>query len=238
MALLEISNLVAGYGAVPVLRDLSLQVDEHEAVALVGANAAGKTTLLRTISGIIPAKSGSIKLAGRELIGLPSHEIAAAGVIQVAEGRQLFPEMSVLENLELGAMASADAWTGRAAMIERVIALFPRVGERLTQRAGTMSGGEQQQVAIGRALMARPAVLLVDEPSAGLSPVLVQTVFRALREIHAAGTTILLVEQNVPLSLRLAERAYVIELGRVVLAGTGAEILANPHVQAAYLGRS
>jgi len=238
MALLEISNLVAGYGAVPVLRDLSLQVDEHEAVALVGANAAGKTTLLRTISGIIPAKSGSIKLAGRELIGLPSHEIAAAGVIQVAEGRQLFPEMSVLENLELGAMASADAWTGRAAMIERVIALFPRVGERLTQPAGTMSGGEQQQVAIGRALMARPAVLLVDEPSAGLSPVLVQTVFRALREIHAAGTTILLVEQNVPLSLRLAERAYVIELGRVVLAGTGAEILANPHVQAAYLGRS
>jgi len=238
MALLEISNLVAGYGAVSVLRDLSLQVDEHEAVALVGANAAGKTTLLRTISGIIPAKSGSIKLAGRELIGLPSHEIAAAGVIQVAEGRQLFPEMSVLENLELGAMASADAWTGRAAMIERVIALFPRVGERLTQRAGTMSGGEQQQVAIGRALMARPAVLLVDEPSAGLSPVLVQTVFRALREIHAAGTTILLVEQNVPLSLRLAERAYVIELGRVVLAGTGAEILANPHVQAAYLGRS
>jgi len=238
MALLEISNLVAGYGAVSVLRDLSLQVDEHEAVALVGANAAGKTTLLRTISGIIPAKSGSIKLAGRELIGLPSHEIAAAGVIQVAEGRQLFPEMSVLENLELGAMASADAWTGRAAMIERVIALFPRVGERLTQPAGTMSGGEQQQVAIGRALMARPAVLLVDEPSAGLSPVLVQTVFRALREIHAAGTTILLVEQNVPLSLRLAERAYVIELGRVVLAGTGAEILANPHVQAAYLGRS
>jgi branched-chain amino acid transport system ATP-binding protein len=238
MALLEISNLVAGYGAVSVLRDLSLQVDEHEAVALVGANAAGKTTLLRTISGIVPAKSGSIKLAERELIGLPSHEIAAAGVIQVAEGRQLFPEMTVLENLELGAMASADAWTGRAAMIERVIALFPRVGERLTQRAGTMSGGEQQQVAIGRALMARPAVLLVDEPSAGLSPVLVQTVFRALREIHAAGTTILLVEQNVPLSLRLAERAYVIELGRVVLAGTGAEILANPHVQAAYLGRS
>ncbi len=238
MALLEISNLVAGYGAVSVLRDLSLHVDEHEAVALVGANAAGKTTLLRTISGIIPVKSGSIKLAGRELIGLPSHEIAAAGVIQVAEGRQLFPEMSVLENLELGAMASANAWTGRAAMIERVIALFPRVGERLTQRAGTMSGGEQQQVAIGRALLARPAVLLVDEPSAGLSPVLVQTVFRALREIHASGTTILLVEQNVPLSLRLAERAYVIELGRVVLAGTGAEILANPHVQAAYLGRS
>jgi branched-chain amino acid transport system ATP-binding protein len=238
MALLEISNLVAGYGGVPVLHDLSLHVDEHEAVALVGANAAGKTTLLRTISGIIPARSGSIRVAGRELVGLPSHDIARAGLIQVAEGRQLFPEMTVFENLELGAMASTDAWERRSEMIDRVVALFPRVGERMTQRAGTMSGGEQQQVAIGRALMARPAVLLVDEPSAGLSPVLVQAVFRALREIHAAGTTILLVEQNVPLSLRLAQRAYVIELGRVVLEGTGAEILANPHVQAAYLGQA
>jgi branched-chain amino acid transport system ATP-binding protein len=238
MALLEISNLVAGYGGVSVLRDLSLHVNEREAVALVGANAAGKTTLLRTISGIVPARAGSIKLAGRELVGLPSHEIARAGIVQVAEGRQLFPEMTVLENLELGAMASADAWARRTAMIERVVALFPRVGERLAQRAGTMSGGEQQQVAIARALMARPTVLLVDEPSAGLSPVLVQAVFRALREIHAEGTTILLVEQNVPLSLRLAQRAYVIELGRVVLEGTGAEVLANPHVQAAYLGRA
>jgi len=238
MALLEISGLDAGYGAVSVLRDLELRVMESEAVALVGANAAGKTTLLRTISGIVLARAGSIRLAGRELVGLGSHEIARAGIVQVPEGRQLFPEMSVLENLELGAMVSTEAWSGRAAMIERVVGLFPRVGERLAQRAGTMSGGEQQQVAIGRALMARPKVLLVDEPSAGLSPVLVQTVFRALREIHAEGTTLLLVEQNVPLSLRLAQRAYVIELGRVVLEGTGAELLANPHVQAAYLGRA
>ncbi|HEV8469023.1 MAG TPA: ABC transporter ATP-binding protein [Candidatus Limnocylindria bacterium] len=238
MPLLEISGLVAGYGAVSVLHDLALHVDEHEAVALVGANAAGKTTLLRTISGIVPARAGSIRLGGRELLGLGSHEIAAAGIVQVAEGRQLFPEMSVLENLELGAMASSEAWSGRAAMIERVIRLFPRVGERLAQWAGTMSGGEQQQVAIGRALMARPKILLVDEPSAGLSPLLVQAVFRALKEIHAEGTTILLVEQNVPLSLRLAQRAYVIELGRVVLEGTGTELLANPHVQAAYLGRA
>jgi branched-chain amino acid transport system ATP-binding protein len=237
-SLLEISGLVAGYGAVSVLHDLALHVKQHEAVALVGANAAGKTTLLRTISGIVPARAGSIRLEGRELIGLGSHEIAAAGIVQVAEGRQLFPEMSVLENLELGAMASSEAWSGRAEMMARVIALFPRVGERLGQRAGTMSGGEQQQVAIGRALMARPKILLVDEPSAGLSPLLVQTVFRALREIHAEGTTILLVEQNVPLSLRLAQRAYVIELGRVVLEGTGKELLANPHVQAAYLGRA
>jgi branched-chain amino acid transport system ATP-binding protein len=238
MPLLEISGLVAGYGAVSVLHELALHVDEHEAVALVGANAAGKTTLLRTISGIVPARAGSIRLGGRELLGLGSHEIAAAGIVQVAEGRQLFPEMSVLENLELGAMASSEAWSGRAAMIERVIRLFPRVGERLAQWAGTMSGGEQQQVAIGRALMARPKILLVDEPSAGLSPLLVQAVFRALKEIHAEGTTILLVEQNVPLSLRLAQRAYVIELGRVVLEGTGTELLANPHVQAAYLGRA
>ena len=238
MPLLAVSGLVAGYGALSVLHDLALHVDEHEAVAIVGANAAGKTTLLRTISGIVPARAGSIRLGGRELLGLGSHEIAAAGILQVAEGRQLFPEMSVLENLELGAMASSEAWSGRAAMLERVIGLFPRVGERLAQRAGTMSGGEQQQVAIGRALMARPKILLVDEPSAGLSPLLVQAVFRALREIHAEGTTILLVEQNVPLSLRLAQRAYVIELGRVVLEGTGAELLANPHIQAAYLGRA
>jgi branched-chain amino acid transport system ATP-binding protein len=237
-ALLEVVGLVAGYGTVTILRELSLHVDEGEAVALVGANAAGKTSLLRTISGIVPARAGSVRLAGRELAGLPSHEIARAGIVQVPEGRQLFPEMTVRENLELGAMASTAAWAGRAAMLDRVVALFPRVGERLAQRAGTMSGGEQQQVAIGRALMARPKVLLVDEPSAGLSPVLVQAVFRALREIHAAGTTILLVEQNVPLSLRLAQRAYVIELGRVTLEGTGPELLANPHVQAAYLGRA
>jgi branched-chain amino acid transport system ATP-binding protein len=237
-ALLEVAGVVAGYGTVTILRELSLHVDEGEAVALVGANAAGKTSLLRTISGIVPARAGSVRLAGRELAGLPSHEIARAGIVQVPEGRQLFPEMTVRENLELGAMASTAAWAGRAAMLDRVVALFPRVGERLAQRAGTMSGGEQQQVAIGRALMARPKVLLVDEPSAGLSPVLVQAVFRALREIHAAGTTILLVEQNVPLSLRLAQRAYVIELGRVTLEGTGPELLANPHVQAAYLGRA
>jgi branched-chain amino acid transport system ATP-binding protein len=238
MALLEITGLVAGYGSVNVLREIGLHVDRGEAVALVGANAAGKTTLLRAISGIVPVRAGSIRLEGRELAGRPSHEIAREGIVQVAEGRQLFPEMTVRENLELGAMPTAEAWAGRATMLERVVGLFPRVGERLAQRAGTMSGGEQQQVAIARALMARPKVLLVDEPSAGLSPLLVQAVFKALREIHAEGTTILLVEQNVPLSLRLAQRAYVIELGRVVLEGTGTELLNNPHVQAAYLGRA
>jgi branched-chain amino acid transport system ATP-binding protein len=235
MRLLEIEGVSAGYGSVPVLHDITLHVDEGEAVALVGANAAGKTTLLRTINGIIRATSGAIRLAGRDITALPPHDITRTGIAQVAEGRQLFPEMSVRENLELGAMATEDSWLGRAAMLERVVAIFPRLGERMGQHAGTMSGGEQQQVAIARALMARPKVLLVDEPSAGLSPVLVQQVFRALRDIHAAGTTILLVEQNVPLSLRLAQRAYVIELGRVTLEGTGAELLADPHVREAYL---
>ena len=235
MSLLEVERLASGYGQVQVLRELSLHVDEGEAVALVGANAAGKTTLLRTINGIVRPMSGRVRFGGRDITGLAPHEITRVGIAQVAEGRQLFPEMTVLENLELGAMATPEAWAGRAEMRDRVVALFPRVGERLEQHAGTMSGGEQQQVAIGRALMARPRLLLIDEPSAGLSPVLVKHVFRALREIHAAGTTILLVEQNVPLSLRLAQRAYVIELGRVTLEGTGAQLLADPHVREAYL---
>jgi branched-chain amino acid transport system ATP-binding protein len=233
--LLEIERLSAGYGPVQVLREVTLHVDEGESVALVGANAAGKTTLLRTITGIVRATSGRIHLAGRDVTALPPHDIARTGIAQVAEGRQLFPDMSVLENLELGAMATPEAWAGREEMRARVALLFPRIGERLEQRAGTMSGGEQQQVAIARALMARPKLLLVDEPSAGLAPVLVQQVFRALREIHAAGTTVLLVEQNVPLSLRLAQRAYVIELGRVTLEGTGEQLLADPHVREAYL---
>ena len=235
MRLLEIEGVSAGYGAVPVLHDITLHVDEGEAVALVGANAAGKTTLLRTINGIIRATSGAIRLAGRDITALPPHDITRTGIAQVAEGRQLFPDMSVRENLELGAMATNESWSRRGTTLDYVIGVFPRLGERMSQHAGTMSGGEQQQVAIARALMARPKVLLVDEPSAGLSPVLVQQVFRALRDIHATGTTILLVEQNVPLSLRLAQRAYVIELGRVTLEGTGAELLADPHVREAYL---
>ena len=235
MNLLEIAGLTAGYGPVEILHGVSLHVAEGEAVALVGANAAGKTTLLRAITGILPATSGTVRLADRDVTALPPHDITRVGIAQVAEGRQLFPDMSVRENLELGAMATPEAWAGRDEMLRRVVALFPRVGERLAQHAGTMSGGEQQQVAIGRALMARPRLLLVDEPSAGLAPVLVQQVFRALREIHAAGTTILLVEQNVPLSLRLAQRAYVLELGRITLEGTGEQLLADPHVREAYL---
>lgn len=235
MRLLEIEHLSSGYGTVQVLREVSLHVDEGEAVALVGANAAGKTTLLRTINGIVRPTSGAVRLAGRDITRHAPEDIARAGIAQVAEGRQLFPDMTVRENLELGAMATPRAWVGRAEMLRRVVELFPRVGERLDQSAGTMSGGEQQQVAIARALMAQPRLLLVDEPSAGLAPVLVQQVFRALREIHASGTTVLLVEQNVPLSLRLAQRAYVIELGRITLEGTGEQLLTDPHVREAYL---
>ncbi len=235
-ALLEVRDLVAGYGAVRVLHGVSFDVAEREAVALVGANAAGKTTLLRALMGIVPPRGGSARLLGQELVGMRPHEVTALGVAQVAEGRQLFPEMTVRENLELGAMASATSWAKRADTMERVCVIFPRVRERLEQHAGTMSGGEQQQVAIARALMARPRLLLVDEPSAGLAPVLVQAVFRALRDVHQEGVAILLVEQNVPLSLRLAQRGYVIELGRVVLEGTGERLLADPHVREAYLG--
>lgn len=236
MSLLEVRDLTAGYGSVRILHGISFDVGEQESVALIGANAAGKTTLLRALAGIVPISGGSVRFAGTPIQRLAPHQIGRFGIAQVAEGRQLFPEMSVRENLELGAMAGADAWERRADTLERVCALFPRVRERLAQHAGTMSGGEQQQVAIARALMARPRLLLVDEPSAGLAPVLVQAVFKALREIHAEGVAILLVEQNVPLSLRLAQRGYVIELGRVVLEGTGRELLADPHVKEAYLG--
>ncbi len=237
MSLLEVRDLVAGYGSVTVLHGVSFDVEDGGSVALVGANAAGKTTLLRSLMGIVPSRGGSVRFAGTEIGRLRPHEIAPLGIAQVAEGRQLFPEMTVRENLELGAMASGEAWAGRADTLERVCTIFPRVRERLEQAAGTMSGGEQQQVAIARALMSRPRLLLVDEPSAGLAPVLVQAVFRALREVHSEGVAILLVEQNVPLSLRLAQRGYVIELGRIVLAGTGAELLVDPHVKEAYLGR-
>ena len=235
-ALLEIDGVHAGYGGTSVLQGVSLRIAEGEAVAIVGANAAGKTTLLKTIGGIVRPTAGSIRFGRTELAGLRPHEIAARGVVAVAEGRQLFPEMTVRENLELGAMATPEAWDARATTLERMLALFPRLGERLAQHAGTMSGGEQQQVAIARALMAKPRLLLVDEPSAGLAPVLVQAVFRALRQIHDEGVTVLIVEQNVPLSLRLADRGYVLELGRITLEGTGASLLADPHVRAAYLG--
>ncbi|MDQ7828767.1 MAG: ABC transporter ATP-binding protein [Armatimonadota bacterium] len=225
----------AGYGPVRVLWDVTLRVAPGEIVALVGANGAGKTTLLRAITGLVRA-SGVIRVGGTVVTHRSPAAIARLGVAHVPEGRHLFPQMTVRDHLELGAAFVPGAWDAREQTLAWVHALFPRLRERAAQPAGTMSGGEQQMLAIARALMARPRLLLVDEPSLGLAPVLVQAVFQALREINRHGVTILLVEQNVRQTLVMAHRGYVLENGRVVLEGTGRELLENPHVQQAYLG--
>ncbi len=218
-----------------VLWDVSLHVARGETVCLVGANGAGKTTLLRAISGLVRS-DGRITYGSRLIAGRPAAVIARLGIAHVPEGRHLFPAMSVLEHLELGAAFVPGAWERRSETLVQVYALFPRLRERQRQLAGTMSGGEQQMLAIARALMARPQMLLIDEPSLGLAPVLVLSVFAALREVNRQGVTILLVEQNVRQSLALAHRGYVLENGRLVLEGSGPDLLTNPHVQAAYLG--
>jgi branched-chain amino acid transport system ATP-binding protein len=225
----------AGYGPVRVLWDVALRVAPGEIVALVGANGAGKTTLLRAVTGLVRA-SGVIRIGGTAVTHRSPDAIARLGVAHVPEGRHLFPQMTVRDHLELGAAFVPGAWAAREETLVWVHALFPRLRERATQLAGTLSGGEQQMLAIARALMARPRLLLVDEPSLGLAPVLVQAVFQALREINRHGVTILLVEQNVRQTLGMAHRGYVLENGRVVLEGTGRELLENPHVQQAYLG--
>ncbi len=233
--MLDVRGLSAGYGGIQVLWDVGLQVREGEIVCLVGANGAGKTTLLRALTGVVPT-TGHILFQGRPLAGQPTAAIARLGIAHVPEGRQLFPAMAVLDHLELGAAFIPGAWEHRTETIEEVFALFPRLKERRHQLAGTMSGGEQQMLALARALMARPVLLLVDEPSLGLAPVLVQTLFAALREINARGVTILLVEQNVRQTLLMAHRGYVLENGRIVLEGSGPELLRNEHVKVAYLG--
>jgi len=232
---LQVDGLSAGYGRVRVLWDISFHVDQGEIVCLVGANGAGKTTLLRAVSGVVP-HSGRLVFGDRLIAGRHASAIARLGIAHVPEGRHLFPAMSVLEHLELGAAFVPGAWERRSETMAGVFQLFPRLRERERQLAGTMSGGEQQMLAIARALMARPRMLLVDEPSMGLAPVLVQSVFEALRVINRQGVTILLVEQNVRQTLRMAHRGYVLENGRIVLAGTGSELLDNQHVKAAYLG--
>jgi len=210
-------------------------VNQGEIVCLVGANGAGKTTVLRALSGIVPA-AGSVRFDGRPIGMLGTAAIARLGIAHVPEGRHLFPAMSVLDHLELGAAFVPGAWEHRAKTLEFTFGLFPRLRERRWQLAGTMSGGEQQMLAVARALMARPKLLLVDEPSMGLAPVLVQALFGALREINRAGMTILLVEQNVRQTLQMAHRGYVLENGRVTLEGSGEQLLANEHVRVAYLG--
>ena len=214
---------------------MSLDVAAGEIVAIVGANGAGKTSLIRTVAGILKPRSGSIVFDGHAIGGLDSHRICDLGIGQVAEGRQVFPSMSVLENLQVGAMLPR-ARAHAAVTLDRVFAMFPKLKERTAQLAGTLSGGEQQMLAIGRCLMGAPRMIMFDEPSLGLSPALVGEVFETIRQLHAQGMTILLVEQNVAASLRLADRAYVLENGGIVLEGSGAALLDDPRVKEAYLG--
>ncbi|WP_188901446.1 ABC transporter ATP-binding protein [Deinococcus aerophilus] len=232
---LVIENLAAGYGKVQVLWDVSVRVEPGEFVAMIGANGAGKTTTLRSVSGVVRPTGGSIRLGGQDITHSTPSQIVGMGLGHVPEGRELFALMTVRENLELGAAMRPEARSRQAQTLEHVYSLFPRLAERAGQLAGTLSGGEQQMVAVGRALMGLPSVLVVDEPSLGLSPLMTQTVFGALKAVNAEGVSVLLVEQNVGLSLKLAGRAYVLENGAVVKEGTGAALLADPGVREAYL---
>src|SRR5262252_250475 len=233
--LLRLDRLQVGYGDMTAVYEATLEVHEGEVVALIGGNGAGKTTTLRATAGLLPLRAGSIEFAGERLDGLGSSQVATRGIAHVPEGRQLFPTMSVRENLELGAR-SGEARRRRAETLVWVFDLFPRLRERQGQLAGTLSGGEQQMCAIGRGLMARPRLLMLDEPSLGLAPVVVKQIFENLAQINREGTTILLVEQNVGRALGLAHRAYVLESGRIALSGTSAQLFASPHVKQAYLG--
>lgn len=232
--MLEVSNLVAGYGGAPVLRGVSLRVDAGEIVAVLGANGVGKTTLNRAVSGLITPSSGDIRFLGEPIVRFAPPEIVARGLIHVPEGRRIFPNMSVRENLELGSYRRARA--NRAANLERVFGIFPRLAERTGQYAGTLSGGEQQMLAIGRGLMAEPRLIILDEPSLGLSPLLVEEMFRLVAGIAASGLAVMLVEQNVVQSLDLASRAYVLENGSVAMSGPAAELKSDPALARAYLG--
>lgn len=233
--MIEINAVSAKYGQVKAISDISIHVGEGEAVGLLGANGAGKSTTLRAISGLVKLTSGSVSFMGQNLRGLLPHQITELGIAHVPEGRQVFPEMSVQENLEIGAYAPR-AKADRKRSLELVFNIFPRLAERKTQLAGTMSGGEQQMVAVARGLMLKPRLLMLDEPSLGLAPVMCDVTFEKIHEIHKMGTSILLVEQNVSRALSLVDRAYVLESGRVILQGTSDMLLSNKQVQAAYLG--
>jgi branched-chain amino acid transport system ATP-binding protein len=233
--MLRIRKLNFAYGDLQVLWDVDLDVNAGEIVTVVGANGAGKSTILKNVSRLVRPTSGSVTLGDLDLGHLQSHQVVEHGVIQVPEGRRIFPEMTVVENLRMGSFVKATR-KDRERNMDRVFSLFPRLAERRGQLGGTMSGGEQQMLAIGRGLMGNPKLLLLDEPSLGLSPLLVKNIFEIIKEINKQGTTILLVEQNVYQSLHISTRAYVLETGRVVLSGTGAELLGNDHVRKAFLG--
>ena len=233
--LLKIDELNTFYGQIHALKGISLEVTEGEIVTLIGANGAGKSTTLKTISGQIAPKSGTITYDGQQIQGMPTHKVTAKAVIQVPEGRRIFPRMTVHENLEMGAFLRRDK-DGIAADLERVFELFPRLKERLSQKGGTLSGGEQQMLAMGRSMMSKPKLLMLDEPSMGLAPVVVEQIFDTILKLHAAGITILLVEQNAHMALSIADRGYVLETGEIKLTGTGRELLSNEAVRKAYLG--
>jgi branched-chain amino acid transport system ATP-binding protein len=233
--MLKVENIHVNYGAIKALQDVSFQINEGEIVALIGANGAGKTTILNSISNIVPSVSGKILYKGKEITKTPPHDIVKLGISQVPEGRRVFAKMSVLENLEMGAYTRNDK-AEIASDMEKIFQRFPRLLERKKQPAKTLSGGEQQMLAMGRALMCRPKLLLLDEPSMGLAPMLVEQIFQIIQEINKSGTTILLVEQNANMALSIAHRAYVLETGEVVLQGDAKELASNPEVRKAYLG--
>lgn len=233
--MLTIKNLNVYYGAIHAVKDLNMEVGDGEIVTLIGSNGAGKSTTLHTISGLIKPKTGSILYKGEEIVGVPAHKLVGRGLVQVPEGRHVFAEMTVMENLDMGAYLRTDK-DGIARDKEKVFEKFPRLKERISQTAGTLSGGEQQMLAMGRALMSRPQLLILDEPSMGLAPLLVREIFSIIKEINSEGTTVLLVEQNANMAFSIADRAYVLETGRVVLSGTAAELAASEAVQKAYLG--
>ena len=234
-SVLELKGVDAFYGRVQALHGVSLAVGQTEIVALIGSNGAGKTTTLRTISGLMHPANGTISFAGQDITHTAPHLLVGKGICQSPEGRRLFPRMLVIDNLQMGAFTRSDR-AGIAQDMERVFTLFPRLKEREKQLAGTLSGGEQQMLAVGRALMSRPKLLMLDEPSLGLAPILVDTIFQAILDINKAGTPILLVEQNAVRALEVAHRGYVLETGNIVQTGTGKELLASPDVQRAYLG--
>ena len=232
--MLKIENLNVSYGGINAVRDVSFSVKEGTIATLVGANGAGKSSILRSISGVVTPKSGSIRFLDKEIVGMSTEKIVSAGITLVPEGRRIFPDLTVLENIKIGAYLRKDSLDNDIAWVYE---LFPRLKERSWQMAGTLSGGEQQMLAVGRALMSRPKVLMMDEPSLGLAPLIVQDIFKIIKEINKMGVTILLIEQNANMALKTADYGYVLETGRISLSGTGAELLENEEVKKAYLGK-
>lgn len=234
--MLKVNDLVVSYGGIEALKGISLEVPDGKIVTLIGANGAGKSTLLRSIIGLVKPDKGSVTYGDKELIGLNSQQIVENGITLVPEGRRVFPNLTVLENLQIGAYLRSDK-DGIAKDIRWIYDLFPRLEERSWQMAGTLSGGEQQMLAVGRALMCRPKVLMMDEPSLGLAPLIIKDIFKIIEEINRQGMTILLIEQNANMALKIADIAYVLETGRITMTGSGRELLENPEIKAAYLGK-